>query len=262
MSDLIQELELQEAKQEEAWKELQKQYEEIKSKRLGKAWGSCSLKYSNLNQYKNNSYIQVMYVSDVYIGSSIDRRRKITTLEEFIQDSLDSKVYVVGEEMYINKYEAGNVSIRKSNFCNSNNNYEISFDLCNREIDLNTYQNLKNLIAGSVDNIFTLSYKNPIHIDNAENIDSVSILKDKGCKVIEITDDEFLILACESNPFIYDRNLLVTDLSREIIKDSLRKFMREDYEDKDYYMFGERIKRSGIYERKVKILNNLLQRCI
>lgn len=256
----IQELEkqLQEAKQKEAWEELQKQYEEIKTKRLGKAWGSCSLKYSTLDQYKNNTYIQIMYISDVYIGASFDCKRKIKTLKEFVQDGMESKIYMIGEDMSVAKYDKGDISIRKGQL--RTHEFNSFFKIYNYEIDLGTYQNLKNLMSASIDNIFTLSYKKPIHIKNTERIDAVEVLKNKGCRILELTEDETYVLASENHPFLYNNHLLVIPLSMDIIDNIMKGLKEEDSKDHDYYFYGERIKRTGVAERKIKILEGLLGR--
>jgi hypothetical protein len=261
MSELVQELEkqLQEAKQSEAWKRLQEQYGEIYSKRLGKAWGSCGLKYSTLNQYKNNTYIQIIYVSDVYIGNSFDGRKKITTLEEFINDGMGSRIYMTGESMSVSKYDKGGVQIHRGEL-HHYDDFDTFFDIYNHEIDLETYRNLKNLISGSIDNIFTLSYKKPIHIKDTERIDALEVLKTKGCRIVELSEDEAYVLSSEKHPFLYNNHLLVIPLSMEIIDNIMKELKEEDSRDHDYYFYGERIKRTGVYERKIKILEGLLGR--
>lgn len=261
MSDLVQELEkqLQEAKQSEAWKRLQKQYGEIYSKRLGKAWGSCGLKYSTLNQYKNNTYIQIIYVSDVYIGNSFDGRKKITTLEEFINDGMGSRIYMTGESMSVSKYDKGSVQIHRGEL-HHHDDFDAFFDIYNHEIDLETYRNLKNLISGSIDNIFTLSYKKSIHIKDTERIDALEVLKTKGCRIVELSEDEAYVLSSEKHPFLYNNHLLVIPLSMEIIDGILKELREEDSRDHSFYVYGEYVSRTGVYERKIKILEGLLGR--
>ena len=261
MSNLVQDLErqLQEAKQAEKWRRLQKQYAGIQSKRLGKAWGSYSLKYSTLNQYKNNTYIQIIYISNVYIGNSFDGKKKITTLEEFIHDGMESKIYMTGESMSVTKYENDSVQIHKGKLRHPGD-LDAFFDLYNNEIDLKTYENLKNLISSSIDNIFTFSYKKPIHFKDTERIDALDMLKSRGCRIIELTEDETYVLASEKHPFLYNNNLLAIPLSMEIIDEILKGLKEEDSKDHSFYVYGEYVRRSGIYERKIKILEGLLGR--
>ena len=44
------------------------------------------------------------------------------------------------------------------------------------------------------------------------------------------------------------------------MKDMLKEFQKQDALDKDEYFYGEQIKRTGVYERKIKILEGLLGR--
>lgn len=262
MNNTIQDLEeqLQKAKQAEEWRILQEEYEKVKSKRLGKAWGSCSLKYSTLNQYKNNATIQIVYVSDVYIRSAKNNKNKITTLEEFTQDGAMSKIYMIGETMNVSKYDKGDVSINKHQLHTEEKSFNTFFDIYSYEIDLDTYENLKKLMASSIDNIFTLSYKNKIHIKDTERIDALDVLKERGCRILELTEDETWVLSSEKHPFLYNNNLLVIPLSMEIVDSIMKELREEDSKDRDYYFYGERIRRIGIYERKIKILEGLLGR--
>ena len=171
---------------------------------------------------------------------------------------MGSRIYMTGESMSVSKYDKGDISIRKCQL--RTHEFNSFFEIYNYEIDLGIYQNLKNLMSASIDNIFTFSYKKPIHIKNTERIDAVEVLKNKGCRILELTEDETYVLASENHPFLYNNHLLVIPLSMEIIDNIMKELKEEDSRDHDYYFYGERIKRTGVYERKIKILEGLLGR--
>lgn len=258
--DTIRELEekLREAKLKEAWNSLQVRYQNLKTKYLGKAFGSCALGYNNLHKYRNKIFIQIIYIEDMFISDNCINFTKIETFEDYKKyNGEDVSIYYSGEGMNINKGDNG-VSLNKYNIVHSKVD-PYSFSDCGYEISLEKYESLKKLIGGSIDNVFTLSYKN-IGFDSLEKSECEDILKKHGAKLIRLTDSELYTLVSENNPFVYGNNLLVNDMSEEILNDLLKKYKDLDSKDTNYYLWGERISRSGIYEIKIKNIENILKK--
>jgi hypothetical protein len=254
MSELVQELEkqLQEAKRKEAWENLQTEYKKESNKYKGQAYGSCALRYHNIDKYFHD-YLQIgiQYFQDVYIAGPGEII--INTYEDYIKHFPAVSIHYKIEEINIFK-NSTSLDIRFGIYDLKKPETGLKY-----KIDLETYKNLKNIMSSKIDGIFQESIKHT-KFSEIGTYSNEDILRKQGCKLIELFDDELYLITSENHPFVYGRNLLITDLSINIMKDMLKEFQKQDALDKDEYFYGERIKRTGVYERKIKILEGLLGR--
>ena len=252
----IQELEkqLQEAKQKEAWEELSKECKKMCDLYKGKAYGSCALRYNNINKYFHDHLcISIQYFQDIYISGPNPDKIKISTFDDYKKFSPYVGIRYETEEITIFK-NSTTIDIHSAKYDLKKPDTGLKYT-----IDLKVYQNLKNIMSSKIDSIFQES----LHHINFSDIGTYlneEILKKQGCRLIELSNEELYLLTSENHPFIYGKNLLVIDISIDILKNMLKDFQKGDAMDKDMYICGEHIRRSGFYEGKIETIKTLLGR--
>ena len=253
--DTIRELEerLKEEKLKQKWSEIQTKLKEAKTKYSGKAFGNKSLRFSCLKKYiKSNFYINIVYIKDIILDENIQTIEDLKRCTDY--DTNDCIKLTVDS---FDAYRGGDGCW--SIYTNTDIKWRVR-DMMSLpyEISIETYEKVKTLITNSIDLIFVTPIKEIEFQSSLAKRNNIELLKENGCKIIELTDSEAYEI--KDHPFLYGNELLVNDLSKKIIEDWKKEEERLDNLDVGFYCCGEYVRPSGIHKRALENINSILKK--
>lgn len=251
--------------------ELEKQLEQLrKQKRLE----NC---IENLNRWKND-FIGKYYCTHTLSRDTLSRKNQNSTFichAAKVKDVIlsyngvdevtdanqlsyeDPSVCVLYEEIEITIKQDGQSTIRISNTYAKAHYARLYRHFITEE----QYNKLKNIVNNSITDVLTskLSEANGCDLPiDAERSSKSDVLSKYGHEMIDLTPEEVYQLSW--HPFVYGDQIINNEISLQMILDELKKETNLDLHDVDFFVYGERVKRTGYHGKVANVYLSVINK--
>ena len=222
---------------------------------IGKYYCTHTLSRDTLSSKNRNSRFicQAAKVKDVILSyNGVD---EVTDANKLSYD--DPSVCVLYEQIEIRIEQDGQSTINISNTYAKAHQARLYRHFITEE----QYNKLKNIVNNSITDILTckLSDANscdlPIDVYRSSKSD---VLSKYGHKMIDLTPEEVYHLSW--HPFVYGDKIISNEMSLQMILDEFKKETNLDSHDIDFFIYGERVKRTGYHSKVANVYLSVINK--
>lgn len=255
--DKIQELEkqLEQLRKQKRFENCIENLNRWKNDLIGKYYCTHTLSRSIFSRKNQNSTFicQAAKVKDVILSyNGVD---VVTDVNKLFNN--DPSVFVLYEEIEITITQDGQSTVRISNTYAQAHQARFYRHFITEE----QYNKLKNIVNNSITDILTskLSDANGCDLPIDTNRSSKSdVLSKYEYEMIDLTPEEVFYLSW--HPFVYGDQIINNEMSLQMILDELKIETNLDSHDVDFFMYGERVKRSGYHGKVVNVYLSVISK--
>lgn len=123
------------------------------------------------------------------------------------------------------------------------------------------YNKLKNIVNNSITDILTFKLSDAngcdLPIDTYRSSKS-DVLSKYGHEMIDLTPEEVYQLSW--HPFVYGDQIINNEISLQMILDEFKKETNVDSHDVDFFVYGERVKRTGYHGKVANVYLSVINK--